>query len=38
MEKASAALAQIKEQIRQNGGSDNKEGDDEPIISSKDME
>ena len=38
MGKASAALAQIKEQIRQNGGSDNKEGDDEPIISSKDME
>ena len=38
MEKASAALAQIKEQIRQNGGSDNKEGNDEPIISSKDME
>lgn len=38
LEKASAALAQIKEQIRQNGGSDKKEGDDEPIISSKDME
>ena len=38
MEKTSAALAQIKEQIRQNGGSGSMEGDDKPITSAKDME
>ena len=38
LEKTSAALAQIKEQIRQNGGRGSMEGDDKPITSAKDME
>lgn len=37
MEKTSAALAQIKEQIRLNGGSDIKEEDSEPATSAKDI-
>ena len=35
--KTSAALAQIKEQIRLNGGSDIKEEDSEPATSAKDI-
>ena len=38
LEKTSAALAQIKEQIRLNGGSDIKEEDSEPATSAKDVE
>lgn len=37
LEKTSAALAQIKEQIRLNGGSDIKEEDSEPATSAKDI-
>ena len=38
LEKTSTALAQIKEQIRLNGGSDIKEEDGEPATSAKDVE
>ena len=37
LEKTSGALAQIKEQIRRNGGSDIKEEDCEPATSAKDV-
>ncbi len=37
LEKTSAALAQIKEQIRLNGGSDIREEDSEPVTSAKDV-
>ena len=38
LEKTSAALAQIKEQIRLNGGSDIREEDSEPATFAKDVE
>lgn len=38
LEKTSAALDQIKEQIRLNGGSDIREEDSEPVTSAKDVE